>query len=523
MLNPSIRDFFVSYARPDRKWAEWIAWQLKEAGHSVWIQAWHFGAGGNWVLDMNHGLKAKRTIAVLSPHYLKSEHTNAEWSSAHARDPAGKHRTLVPVLVSACDPGGVLGPRIYIDLIGLSEKEARAELFAGLNAAELSTPPIYPGADVEPAAEPTVDVATEATSLSLPEGVANESSAPSDPGAFFAPMRSSFPMRWSTPSVWREKASFFRSLAKQVKDPETKAAVVKQAEEAEQRLQKETRRMTALGVFGLVAGVIGVTLCTSCGRYPSGHYVSLAIAAASMVLLLHTLFRKHLRRPYQWLAPVAVSLLFAGAAYALLAGICTYSIVASIVDESGQFVGRGSVRVDLKESPPPAQVVDGQAVLTRIPGRFRDPRFTARVVADIPNHRLSAPENAHVLDGSPLRIDVRRTRIVIELPGNDQSTDPEWPDNVIAEIAALGVHPSPSQTELLDEEFDRGARIARQLLAIPGEPDQSGIVDYGAKLVGTLRIMYHIQKKTGHRQQEWMTTVKAAEHEDPEIMKEVTR
>ncbi|WP_076825314.1 toll/interleukin-1 receptor domain-containing protein [Frankia sp. R43] len=26
-------DFFVSYAQPDRPWAEWIAWTLAEAGY----------------------------------------------------------------------------------------------------------------------------------------------------------------------------------------------------------------------------------------------------------------------------------------------------------------------------------------------------------------------------------------------------------------------------------------------------------------------------------------------------------
>jgi hypothetical protein len=26
------RDFFISYTGADRRWAEWIAWQLEEAG-----------------------------------------------------------------------------------------------------------------------------------------------------------------------------------------------------------------------------------------------------------------------------------------------------------------------------------------------------------------------------------------------------------------------------------------------------------------------------------------------------------
>jgi hypothetical protein len=29
------RDFFVSYISADRRWAQWISWQLKQAGYEV--------------------------------------------------------------------------------------------------------------------------------------------------------------------------------------------------------------------------------------------------------------------------------------------------------------------------------------------------------------------------------------------------------------------------------------------------------------------------------------------------------
>ncbi|MDX2213331.1 MAG: toll/interleukin-1 receptor domain-containing protein [Oculatellaceae cyanobacterium bins.114] len=46
------KDFFVSYNRHDKTWAEWVAWILEEAGYTVVIQAWDFRPGGNFVLDM---------------------------------------------------------------------------------------------------------------------------------------------------------------------------------------------------------------------------------------------------------------------------------------------------------------------------------------------------------------------------------------------------------------------------------------------------------------------------------------
>jgi hypothetical protein len=64
-------DFFVSYTGEDRRWAEWIAWQLEDAGYSVRIQAWDFGAGSNFVLEMQTASRdSARTIAVLSRAWL---------------------------------------------------------------------------------------------------------------------------------------------------------------------------------------------------------------------------------------------------------------------------------------------------------------------------------------------------------------------------------------------------------------------------------------------------------------------
>jgi TIR domain len=40
-------DFFISYPVADRAWAEWIAWQLKEARYATVLQAWDFRPGDN--------------------------------------------------------------------------------------------------------------------------------------------------------------------------------------------------------------------------------------------------------------------------------------------------------------------------------------------------------------------------------------------------------------------------------------------------------------------------------------------
>src|SRR5713101_4089153 len=88
------KDFFVSYNRADRAWAEWIAWQLEEAGYTTIVQAWDFRPGSNFVLDMQHAaVEGARTIAVLSPDYLAALFTQPEWAAAFAQDPTGEKGT----------------------------------------------------------------------------------------------------------------------------------------------------------------------------------------------------------------------------------------------------------------------------------------------------------------------------------------------------------------------------------------------------------------------------------------------
>jgi hypothetical protein len=61
-------DFFVSYTSADRVWAEWIAWQLEQAGYQVIVQAWDFEPGDNFVARMRDALQqADRTLGLVEP------------------------------------------------------------------------------------------------------------------------------------------------------------------------------------------------------------------------------------------------------------------------------------------------------------------------------------------------------------------------------------------------------------------------------------------------------------------------
>ena len=152
LQNACKRDFFISYTAANQQWAEWIAWTLEDAGYTTVIQAWDFLAGNNFVLEMQKAsVGAERTIAVLSPAYLRSGFAIAEWATAFVQDPTGEQGLLLPVRIEECDLQGLHRPIIYTDLIGRTKEEARAALLAGVSRirAKPTTPPPFPSSSPE--------------------------------------------------------------------------------------------------------------------------------------------------------------------------------------------------------------------------------------------------------------------------------------------------------------------------------------------------------------------------------------
>jgi len=124
-----VRDFFISYNKADKPWAEWIDRELRAAGCTTVIQANDFGPGCNFILEMQKATEeAERTIAVLSPAYLGALYTQPEWAAAFAKDPTGEKRLFVPIRVAPCQLKGMLANVVYMDLVGLDEAAAREAL-----------------------------------------------------------------------------------------------------------------------------------------------------------------------------------------------------------------------------------------------------------------------------------------------------------------------------------------------------------------------------------------------------------
>ena len=132
-------DFFVSHAGADRAWAEWVAWQLTNAGYTVELDVWDWAAGQNFMAAISDALdRCDRVLALFSAAYFdRSRYTNEEWTAAALHVPGTGDNRLVPVRVEEVPTAqmpAVLRPLISCDLFGVDADQARRVLLEAIAA-----------------------------------------------------------------------------------------------------------------------------------------------------------------------------------------------------------------------------------------------------------------------------------------------------------------------------------------------------------------------------------------------------
>ncbi|MEV7891008.1 FxSxx-COOH system tetratricopeptide repeat protein [Streptomyces sp. NPDC002817] len=138
----SNRRWFISHAGADRAWAEWVGWQLLDAGHQVELDYWDWGAGDNFVMKMNAALAHGRLLALFSPAFFEPERfTTPEWTAMVAM-----REKITPVRVAEVEAPAILRPLLCRDLFGLSPVEARRVLLEAVDGpSRPDTEPPFPG------------------------------------------------------------------------------------------------------------------------------------------------------------------------------------------------------------------------------------------------------------------------------------------------------------------------------------------------------------------------------------------
>jgi hypothetical protein len=145
-------DFFISHAGRDTGWAEWLAWQLQQAGYTVELDVWDWAPGEDFVVRMQQALeRADRLLAVCTEAYFSSVFGGAELRAVFAQQAAGR---IVPVLVEPVTLPSLYASLIHVDLTGLDEAAAAARLRARLAGGRPTSAPPFPRAGPLPADKP---------------------------------------------------------------------------------------------------------------------------------------------------------------------------------------------------------------------------------------------------------------------------------------------------------------------------------------------------------------------------------
>jgi tetratricopeptide (TPR) repeat protein len=145
------KDFFISHAGTDAAWAEWVAWQLIEAGYTVELDVWDWPAGLNFIAAISDALdRSDRVVALFSAAYFdRSRYTTDEWTSARLHVPGTEEPRLIPLRVEdvpATQTPAVLQTLLYRDVFGITEERAREVVLEAVGGPHRPDhQPVFPG------------------------------------------------------------------------------------------------------------------------------------------------------------------------------------------------------------------------------------------------------------------------------------------------------------------------------------------------------------------------------------------
>lgn len=129
VAGPIRRDFFISYAGPDRAWAERVRWELTESSYSVGLDFRDWHSGDNFVSKMSQAIEMSNcVVCLLSSAYLEAgRYTEIEWTSAFVQMQQSS-LSILPVRIEKITPPVIFAALISLDLFDIPESAARTEL-----------------------------------------------------------------------------------------------------------------------------------------------------------------------------------------------------------------------------------------------------------------------------------------------------------------------------------------------------------------------------------------------------------
>jgi hypothetical protein len=122
----SKNNVFISYARGDKGWAEWLRERLLRYGFEVSTDATSVAPGESFISELNRTIASSDVVVVLlSPNYFQSKWSQYETAAAAASDVP-----IIPVLVEPCEGQGFLRYYNLADLTSDRDTGLRAVIRA---------------------------------------------------------------------------------------------------------------------------------------------------------------------------------------------------------------------------------------------------------------------------------------------------------------------------------------------------------------------------------------------------------
>ena len=124
-------DFFISHAGRDTGWAEWLAWQLQQAGYTVELDVWDWAPGEDFVARMAAALEsAQRSLREVMSTVVGAADAVAasseELSASSAQISASAEETSAQsgVVAGAAEERGLGGADRVLGVVGERERAA---------------------------------------------------------------------------------------------------------------------------------------------------------------------------------------------------------------------------------------------------------------------------------------------------------------------------------------------------------------------------------------------------------------
>ncbi len=128
-----MKDYYVSYSHHDEETARWVSYQISMFGFSTILNPWDYLPGEDFLAKMREAAPYCKKIVILVseralPDILSSDTTKRQFLLGAS----GLEKKSIIVRLDPCEIEAYFKRFRYIDLVNLSENEARERLLSGL-------------------------------------------------------------------------------------------------------------------------------------------------------------------------------------------------------------------------------------------------------------------------------------------------------------------------------------------------------------------------------------------------------